>query len=244
MKKYFICAALFVIMFAAAIVGYNYLSENYTEEGLSVNVTSDVTISISEQTDISTINTVSTEQSIEQMQQENPAEKQLSENPESESKGTNYDANVSVSENIVAKTVHCELQTYDFTVYDPKGNPVSLSDFLGKPIIVNFWSTWCESCVDELPLFDKLYAEYGEQAAFLMINVPMDGAASDKVDSFINENGYAFPVYHDLEFSAADAYGVWAMPQSLFINKEGELVQNYNGELSEDKLRSYFDLIK
>lgn len=243
MKKYIIGAALFVLVFAAAVMGYNYLSANYTSEELPVNVILSETTSFSKQTEVS-VSTVSEEHQTKTEQTTSPTVKAISENTGTSSAEIEADVTEAVSENTTAEQGPLELQTEDFTVYDLNGQPVSLSDFLGKPIVVNFWSTWCESCVDELPLFEKLYSEYKESAAFLMINVPMDSALDEKVNSFIDENGYTFPVYCDSDFSAADAYGVWAMPQSLFINKDGKLVQSYNGELSEDKLFSYFDLIK
>ena len=243
MKKYIIGAALFVLMLVAAVMGYNYLSANYTSEGILVNVVSDETTSFSRQTEIS-VSTTSDERQTKTELLTSPATEVISENTETSFTETGTDITEAVSENTTTEQVPLKLQAEDFTVYDLDGQPVSLSDFLGKPIVVNFWSTWCEACVDELPLFEKLYAEYGNSAAFLMINVPMNSALGEKVKSFIDENGYTFPVYCDSDFSAADAYGVWAMPQSLFINKDGELVQSYNGELSEDKLFSYFDLIK
>lgn len=243
MKKYIIGAALFVLMLVSAVMGYNYLSANYTSEELPVNATSDETASFSTQTEIS-VSTASDNRQTETEPPASSATEMISENTETSFTETGTDITEAVSENTTTEQVPLKLQTEDFTVYDLDGQPVSLSDFLGKPIVVNFWSTWCEACVDELPLFEKLYVEYGNRAAFLMINVPMDSALDEKVNSFIDENGYTFPVYCDSDFSAADAYGVWAMPQSLFIDKDGELVQSYNGELSEDKLFSYFDLIK
>lgn len=230
-------------MLVAAVMGYNYLSANYTSEGLPVNVVSDETTSFLRQTEIS-VSATSDERQTKTELLTSPATEVISENMETSFAETETDVTEAVSENITTEQIPLELQTEDFTVYDLDGQPVSLSDFLGKPIVVNFWSTWCEACVDELPLFEKLYVEYGNKAAFLMINVPMDSALNEKVNSFIDENEYTFPVYCDSDFSAADVYGIWAMPQSLFINKDGELVQSYNGELSEDKLFAYFDLIK
>lgn len=243
MKKYIIGAVLFVLLFAAAVMGYNYLSENYTSDGLPVSVTSDEKINFSKQTEIS-VSTALEKCQTKTEQTTTPTTAAISENTGTSSVETEADVTEIASENTAAEQAILELQTEDFTVYNLDGQPVKLLDYLGKPIVVNFWSTWCESCVDELPLFKKLYSEYKDSAAFLMINVPMDSALDEKVNAFIDESRYTFPVYLDSDFSAADAYGVWAMPQSLFINKDGELVQSYNGELSEEKLLSYFDLIK
>lgn len=242
MKKYIIGAASFILLFTAAIIGYNYLSANYTSEGLPVNTVPYETTSFSKQTEVS-VGTASDERQTKTEPLMPSATEVISKNSETSFAETEIDVTEAVSEITMTEQVSIELQTEDFTVYDLDGQPVNLSDFLGKPIVVNFWSTWCEPCVEELPLFEKLYTEHGNETAFLMINVPMDGTSDKKVKAFIDENGYTFPVYYDSEYSASDAYGIWAVPQSLFINKEGELVQSYNGELSEDKLISYFELI-
>ena len=59
----------------------------------------------------------------------------------------------------------------DFTMTDADGSEVSLSDFLGKPIVINFWATWCSPCKSELPTFDAAYATYGEDVQFIMLNL-------------------------------------------------------------------------
>ena len=61
-------------------------------------------------------------------------------------------------------------QMPDFTVVDEEGNPVSLSDFFGKPIILNFWASWCGPCKSEMPDFEEAYLEYGDVIQFLMVN--------------------------------------------------------------------------
>ena len=86
----------------------------------------------------------------------------------------------------------------DFTVYDFQGNEVSLSDFRGKPVVLNFWASWCGPCKREMPDFESIYQELGEDVEFMMVNVT-DGSREtrDSAAEFIAGEGYTFPVYYD-----------------------------------------------
>ena len=127
----------------------------------------------------------------------------------------------------------------DFKVYDMDGNAVTLYESFGKPLVVNFWATWCPPCKAEMPYFDELYKEYGDRVDFMMVNITdgqRDTAAS--VKAFIGSNKYSFPVYCDSEMSAAMAYGVNSIPMTLFIDSEGELINYKVGAISESALES------
>lgn len=130
----------------------------------------------------------------------------------------------------------------DFVVYDAEGNPVSLSDFSGKPVIINFWATWCKYCVQEMPEFEKAYAEYGGEVIFMMINVT-DGMSETKEDAmaFIAEKGYTFPVYYDTDLSATYAYGAYSLPATGFITPSGIFAGGKTGAMSEEVLFSYIE---
>ena len=126
----------------------------------------------------------------------------------------------------------------DFEVYDEDGNPFHLSDFRGKPVIMNFWATWCPPCKSELPAFNRLAAECGEDVVFLMIDMT-DGAREtiDGVKAFIAENGYTFPVYYDTKYSAAMTYGANSIPMTVLVDAQGAPVGYAVGALSESVLR-------
>lgn len=125
----------------------------------------------------------------------------------------------------------------DFTVYDESGNAVKLSDFEGEPVVINFWASWCGPCKSELPAFDKLSAEYGEDVKFMMINLT-DGVREtiDGVKEFVEENGYSFEVLYDTDFEAAYAYGVYSIPMTVFVDESGNIYTGYIGAINETTL--------
>lgn len=130
----------------------------------------------------------------------------------------------------------------DFTVYDADGNQVSLSDFYGKPILVNFWATWCPPCKAELPDFDRVYADYGEDVVFMMVN--MTDGSRDTVESaqaFVSDNGYSFPVYFDRDLDAAYTYGASSIPMTVLIDADANIVGAQIGILTEEQLRTILD---
>ncbi len=111
----------------------------------------------------------------------------------------------------------------DFEVYDEDGNAVRLSDFFGKPIVINFWATWCGPCKSEMPGFDNLYKAYGDRVHFLMVNCT-DGKRETRetVREYIEREGYSFPVYYDETQIAAYTYGASSIPITFLVTETGE----------------------
>lgn len=132
----------------------------------------------------------------------------------------------------------------DFTVTDLDGNEISLSDYTGKPVIINFWATWCGPCQSEMPAFDTMYQEYGDQITFLMINVTDgDRDTVDNVRTFYEESGYSFPIYFDTTLEASITYGASSIPLTFFINPDGSIFHGQMGAMSEDFLKQVTELL-
>lgn len=133
----------------------------------------------------------------------------------------------------------------DFTVYDAEGNEVKLSDFLGKPVVLNFWASWCGPCKSEMPDFEEKYRELGESVQFLMINLT-DGSGEtlESASSFIAEQGYTFPVFYDTASMAANTYGIRSIPTTFFIDAEGYAIAQATGAISGETLQKGIDLIR
>lgn len=132
----------------------------------------------------------------------------------------------------------------DFTMYDAEGNAYQLSDFRGKPVILNFWASWCGPCKMEMPDFDEKYQVYGDQIHFLMVNLT-DGSQEtvETASAFIAEQGYTFPVYFDTDMAGAIAYGVNAVPVTYFADAEGNFVAWQQGMLSAETLQKGIDML-
>jgi len=131
----------------------------------------------------------------------------------------------------------------DFTVYDLEGNEVRLSDYFGKPIVLNFWASWCGPCQMEMPDFHEKYLELGERVQFLMVNVTGGRETLESASSFIAEKGYSFPVFYDTAGDAAMTYGAYSLPTTYFIDAEGHGIAQARGAIDAATLQRGIDMI-
>ena len=125
----------------------------------------------------------------------------------------------------------------DFVVFDADGAEHRLADYIGHPIVLNFWASWCGPCRQEMPYFDDAFAEYGDQVIFLMVNAT-DGTSEtqETAQSYIDESRFLFPVYFDLEGSACSAYRITAFPTTWFIDSNGRVAGYHVGSMSAQDL--------
>ena len=133
----------------------------------------------------------------------------------------------------------------DFTMTDKDGNEVKLSNFAGKPIVLNFWASWCGPCQMEMPDFEEMYKTYGEEVQFVMVN--MTDGSQETVESatqFITEKGYTFPVYYDTKMEGAYYYSVYSLPMTYFIGADGYVAGRNTGMISGENLQKGIEAIR
>ena len=113
----------------------------------------------------------------------------------------------------------------NFTLDTKNGTQLSLSDFRGQPVLINFWASWCPPCKAEMPGMEIVYQEFQDQGfVVLAINVTHQDSLSDAA-RFVEEQGFTFPILLDAQAIASQAYQIRSLPTSFFIDQEGIIQQ-------------------
>ncbi len=128
----------------------------------------------------------------------------------------------------------------DFTLTSLSGEEVSLSDYLGIPVMVNFWATWCPPCRAEMPLIQEYQDKFAGEFVVLAVN---GGDSKEAVQSFVDAKGFTMAFLLDPEVSVATLYQVRGFPTSLFIDADGNLKATHIGELNNTLFDAYLEKI-
>ncbi|MCL2192768.1 MAG: TlpA family protein disulfide reductase [Treponema sp.] len=134
----------------------------------------------------------------------------------------------------------------DFALIDWDGNPIRFSDIVagGKPVVLNFWASWCPACRNEKPGFERVYRDRGEEVRFVMLGLA-DGVREtiETGRSYIEDGGFTMPVYFDTLQEGVRVYGIRFLPTTVFIDRDGYIVNNAQGMVDEESLRRAIDFM-
>jgi thiol-disulfide isomerase/thioredoxin len=124
----------------------------------------------------------------------------------------------------------------DFTLTDLEGNSVSLSDFRGKAVFINFWATWCPPCRAEMPEIEAIYQEYkGKDVVVIGVDLLED---ADVVRQYVQKGGFSWVFVFDTTGKVADNYAITAIPTSFFLDKEGIIRAVHIGAMTKRVMES------
>jgi peroxiredoxin len=129
----------------------------------------------------------------------------------------------------------------DFTLADLNGNQVSLTHFSGRPVVVNFWATWCPPCRAEVPHLVEAYER--EHGDVIFLAVAVDEPART-VRRFADKNDMSFTILLDDDGRVASDYRVRGIPVTLFIGRDGRIMARYEGGLSPQRLEDGLSRIR
>ena len=239
-KTFILLAVLLVILIGSAGFFYNKLSSSY-------------------KTDTLTQASQTTENKAESQPEENnekaeiEEDAQTSDTEESDASPTDSedtedshteDSHTDSSENTDSGETTVETAP-DFTMTNASGEEVKLSDFFGKPVVLNFWASWCGPCKSEMPHFEDAYQKYGEDINFVIVNLT-DGVREtvENASDFIEEQGYTLPLYFDTNTEGDVTYGTYSIPVTYFIGADGVPVAQANGALDAATLQKGLDMIQ
>ncbi|MCT4607011.1 MAG: TlpA family protein disulfide reductase [Marinisporobacter sp.] len=127
-------------------------------------------------------------------------------------------------------------QAYDFTLLDREGNEIKLSDLKGKVVFLNFFTTWCGSCAQEMRYIQEVYEQYKEKdIVFLVVNVlAAEKKDVEGVNEFLDEKGYTFPILYDVDGNISVKYKVNAFPATYIINQEGIVEESVTQSMEKE----------
>ncbi len=124
----------------------------------------------------------------------------------------------------------------DFELLNLDDEPVKLSDFAGKKVILNFWATWCPPCRAEMPHMEKFYTDHEKDVVVLAVNLTNTEKNRANVSDFIEDFGLTFPIVMDEEGDVSSSYQVVAYPTSYIIDSQGIIQNIYQGAINYEMM--------
>lgn len=116
-----------------------------------------------------------------------------------------------------------------FTLTTLDGGAFTLREAQGKPVVLNFWATWCGPCQRELPTLQAAAERYGDRVLIIGVD---QGEPPETVQRYVDQLGLTFPIPMDAEFAVSDLYNVRGLPTTFFIDPQGVIRQMWLGEMN------------
>ena len=146
---------------------------------------------------------------------------------------------VSVVKDADKPVVGSEAPEFTAAYLDGPGS-LEFSSLSGKPVLLNFWASWCVPCEDEAPLLESAYARYRDDIEFVGIDIR---DARDDAIQFVERFGVTYPQVRDEGMRIEQDYGLTGQPETFFIDQDGIVVQHVKGPLNESALYQYLDVL-
>jgi peroxiredoxin len=128
-------------------------------------------------------------------------------------------------------------QALGFTLDSLDGAKVSLSDYRGNVVLVNFWATWCGPCRAEIPAFEEAYQAHKDEG-FVVLGVN-EQEAPEAIEPFLAEMGVSYPILLDRQGQVMSEYRVLGMPTSLLLDQDGVIQVRHTGLMTADQLETH-----
>ena len=139
-----------------------------------------------------------------------------------------------------------KLADYDATVYTADGQPKKMTEIAaGKPLVINFWATWCPYCVQEMPDFQGIFHDYGDKISFAFVD-STDGRRETKeaAQAWLANNGLDdLPAYYDTELDATATFGASSLPATVIVSADGDILMAKPGRINDASMRSALDTL-
>jgi cytochrome c biogenesis protein CcmG, thiol:disulfide interchange protein DsbE len=129
---------------------------------------------------------------------------------------------------LVAMGVCAQTAKPQFTLNNLDGKAVSLSDFGGKVVVIDFWATWCTACREAFPQLNKIKTDFGEKGV-AVVGINLENMKPEKIGQFAKKANLTYTILLDPSGSTAKSFGIKGVPSLVVVNKDGTIAKMFRG---------------